>query len=74
MTSLALALALAAQQPLGQWAPSPSVSGPPWLGGRILTTETVHVGVRPAAFVDGTPPHLELGAGVTLQVSWLGVL
>jgi len=77
VTALALALAMASAQPLGTWAPSPSVSGPSWLGGRVLTTSAIHVGVRPAFFADdeGAAPHrLELGAGVTLQVSWAGAL
>lgn len=72
MTALALALAMAAQQPLGQWAPSPG-TGTSW-NGRMIDTPALHVGARPAVFVDtdGSPRRLELGAGVTLQVSWLG--
>lgn len=69
MTALALALALAASQPLGSWAPSPATTG--W-NGRIVDAPSLHVGLRPAAFVDdgGQPPHrLEVGAGVTLQVT-----
>lgn len=71
--ALALALALASQQPLGPWAPSPSSGwSPSWLGGRVLTTPGLHIGIRPAAFVDdeGSPRRLELGAGVTLQITF----
>ncbi len=67
MSGLALALALAAQQPLGSWAPSPTVNLPGWYGGRLLTTATLHVGVRPAAYVTSEGP--EVAAGVTVQVS-----
>lgn len=75
MTGLALALALASAQPLGAWAPPPGGSSG-W-SGRIVDTPSLHVGARPAAFVDdgGSAPHrLELGAGVTLQVSWAGAI
>ena len=73
MTALALALALAAQSPLGSWAPSPTSTLPPWAGGRVYTSRTVHVGIRPAAYVDNEARGgLEGGAGATVQVSWLG--
>jgi hypothetical protein len=44
--------------------PQPS---PPWYGsaGRIYTTSTVHVGVRPALFM--APAELDLGC--TLQIT-----
>lgn len=39
--------------------------------GRIVNTDYVHVGVRPAAFVDpeGDNGKLEWGYGVTMQVT-----
>ena len=47
----------------------------PWAGGRVITTAHVHVGVRPAAFVDNEGAHSarEYGAGGTVQitVNWL---
>jgi hypothetical protein len=58
---LVLALALAAVSP-----PSP----PNWYGGRIYTSASVHVGMRPAVLVSAE----ELAAGVTVQVSWAGAL
>jgi hypothetical protein len=72
VTALAFALALASQQPLGPFAPSPSSGwAPTWWGGRILTTDTIHLGVRPAAFVDNGSQdgRLEVGVGVTVQVT-----
>lgn len=65
MTGLALALALASQQPLGAWAP-PRAGGGGW-SGRIVDTSTLHVGVRPAAYV--TSEQNERAAGVTVQVT-----
>lgn len=48
----------------------PPPEPPTWAGGRVLTTPTLHVGVRPQAFVDneddGRP---EWGLGITVQVS-----
>ena len=67
MSALALVWALSAQ-PIG-----PVVL--PWAGGRVITTAHVHVGVRPAAFVDNEGAHSarEYGAGGTVQitVNWL---
>lgn len=54
MTWLALAIALGAAPP----PPAPA----PW---RVVATEDVHVGVRPAALVSTD----ELGIGVTVQVT-----
>lgn len=61
-------LALAAL--LGQADPGPPVALP-WAGGRVLTTRAVHLGIRPAAFVDdeGDRQALEWGAGVTVQMT-----
>jgi hypothetical protein len=60
VTALALALALAVPQgPQG---------APP---GRIWTSPTLHVGVRPALYLDNEKNggRLELGVGCTVQVS-----
>lgn len=61
MTSLALALALAASQP-----PHPGL--PSW---RLVDLPQVHVSARPAAFIDGggLGGRVELGAGATLRVT-----
>jgi hypothetical protein len=56
MLALSLALALQGNTP----APPP-----PWYGGRLLTTQDVHLGLRPAAYVDA----YEIAIGVTLQLS-----
>ena len=63
MTALAFALALAAQQP--------QPVSPAWYTGwRLVSTDAVHVGLRPAAFVDNEADGgLEVGVGATLQVS-----
>jgi len=61
MTSLALALSLAAQSPL------PASAAQPW---RVYTSSTLHVGVRPAAYIGVAAGGLrEVGVGVTVQVS-----
>jgi hypothetical protein len=60
MTSIALALALAAQQP------APPASRPL----RIIDTDTVHLMARPAGYVAGGTDGLhEIGVGVTVQIS-----
>jgi hypothetical protein len=65
MTALTLALALATA------TPAPPVPVPSWYGGRVLITPTLHIGARPAIFVDneGTRGRLEVGAGATIQIS-----
>lgn len=65
MTWIAVSLALASSP-----ATSPAA---PW---RLVTTPAVHVGLRPAAFVDNEDAgRLEGGAGVTVQVTaWLVTL
>lgn len=56
--SIALALALAAQEP--------ALSQGGWLTtGRIVDRPMLHIGVRPALFYDGT----ELDVAITIQVS-----
>jgi hypothetical protein len=42
---------------------------PAWItgSGRIYTTSTLHVGVRPAVYITNDGP--ELAAGVTIQVT-----
>jgi hypothetical protein len=52
-------------------ASAPAAPPPlPWAGGRIVTTDTLHVGLRPAAFVDNEDRGaLEWGAGATVQVT-----
>ena len=53
----------------GTYEPAPvSVQAPSWFGGRIFTSDTLHVGVRPAAVVEKAD-GLEVGVGVTLQVT-----
>jgi hypothetical protein len=66
MTWLLLSFALArgdAQQATSQsgW----------WATGRIVDGRDLHVGVRPAAFVDpeGAGGSIEYGVGITIQVS-----
>jgi hypothetical protein len=61
MTWLALAALL---QPVP--APAPS-----WYGGRLLTTPALHLGLRPAGYVDdeGDRGALEWGVGLTVQVT-----
>lgn len=65
MTALALSLALQAAQG--------TPAGPPWASApwRLVTTPWVHVGARPALYVDneGERGRAELGAGATLQVT-----
>lgn len=68
MTALAFALSLGL-------APGPQ--SPPWYHAwRLIERPELHVGARPAAFIDNEGEHgrRELGAGVTVQVSWLGAL
>lgn len=64
MTALALALAM--------WGaplqPPPQPSPIPWAGGRVLTTDTLHVGVRPAVDIDNSA-GIEWGVGLTVQVT-----
>jgi hypothetical protein len=64
MTALAFALALASSQ----GPPQPPTWASAW---RLVATPTVHVGLRPAAFVDneGRGGRVELGLGATLQVT-----
>lgn len=56
---LALVLALS-----GPPAP-PAVTPPAWYGGRLLSTPSLHVGLRPALFVGAG----EVDVGLTLQIS-----
>jgi hypothetical protein len=45
---------------------------PPWgLVGRVYTTPALHVGIRPALYLDneGERGGLEIGVGMTVQVS-----
>ena len=66
VTSIALALALAG----GSVQNGPS-QNPSWFGGRIYTGDDVHLGLRPAFFVDNEAQgRLEVGAGFTLQVTF----
>jgi len=63
VTSLALALALAASDP----QPPPP---PAWWGGRVLTTADVHLGVRPAAYLDAVDGHVgEAAIGCTVRLA-----
>jgi hypothetical protein len=59
---IALLLALQSLPP----APLP----PPSPAGRIYTSSTLHIGVRPAVYVD----PWETATGVTVQISWLRLL
>jgi hypothetical protein len=70
LTALAFALALSASQ-----APT---NGPGALSGvpawyhawRIYSSENLHVGARPAAFIDNEANGgLEIGAGFTVQIT-----
>ena len=64
MTAIALALALAAQQP---GPPTPS-----WFNAwRLVNRPDLHIGLRPAAFIDNetSDGSWEVGAGATLQVT-----
>jgi hypothetical protein len=47
-------------------SPMPAQS-PPWYGtaGRIITTPTLHVGIRPAFFLDPD----EISIGLTVQIT-----
>ena len=74
MTSIALALALAAQsapmQTTGQVSTGLTFSS--WLmsGGRLVTTDSLHIGARGALYVDNEADGaLELGIGATVQVT-----
>jgi|HubBroStandDraft_2_1064218.scaffolds.fasta_scaffold00590_19 hypothetical protein len=73
MTGLALLLALAAQAPLGAFTPGLRATGTGYLGtgGRVYTSRAIHVGVRPAAYLDneGSRARLERAAGVTVQIT-----
>lgn len=76
MSALAFALALASQQPLGGWAPQAGVAALPWgPAGRIVTTPTLHIGVRPAVYFDNEGPDgsIEKAMGVTVQITWPGL-
>lgn len=69
MSWLWISLALTTQHADGQPASSLLQS---WSQtGRIVNTDYVHVGVRPAAFADpeGDGGKLEWGCGVTMQVT-----
>ena len=65
MTSVALALAIAASTaPAGASLPVQAWSG------RIIDSEAIHVGLRPAAFLDNEDHgRLEVGLGATIQVT-----
>lgn len=47
--------------------PQMPATPPPWYGtaGRIITTPTLHVGVRPAFFAN----HDEIAIGATVQIT-----
>lgn len=63
LTALALALALGA---------APTSQPPTWYHAwRLVETDHVHVGFRPAAFADNETSNgsLEVGAGATLQIT-----
>lgn len=64
MTALGLAIALG----LAPQGPQPPSWYKPW---RIIETDAVHVGVRPAAYADTSTQDgsWEVGAGVTVQVT-----
>jgi hypothetical protein len=65
MSALALALALAAAQPLSDsWGTTSSQVAKPW---RVYTSPSLHVGVRPAAYVTTEGP--EWAVGCTVQVT-----
>lgn len=69
MNALAIALALAFSQPS-----QASDLSQPWIAGRVYTSPTLHVGVRPAVAVEIVPPpplatQVWWGAGGTVQVS-----
>jgi len=75
VSALALALALASQQPLGGWAPQAGAANLPWgLVGRVYTSSGLHVGVRGAAYIDneGAGGSIERAVGVTVQITWAG--
>jgi hypothetical protein len=63
VTSIALALALASQQP--------QPAAPAWYRAwRVVERPGLHVGVRPAIFVDNEADGaVEWGAGATVQVT-----
>ena len=63
MTALAFALSLAAQQP--------QPAGPAWYTAwRLVNLPSMHVGLRPAVFVDNEAGGgIEWGGGATLQVT-----
>jgi hypothetical protein len=63
MMTLALALAL-------QGSPMPPLMPTPTMSGRIYTSKSLHVGLRPVWFsTDG-----DLVYGMTLQITWLHLL
>jgi hypothetical protein len=49
---------------------NPPIGGPPppWFGGRILTSSALHLGVRPAVYVD--PQEVAVGMTVQLTTFW----
>ncbi len=50
-----------------------SVAPPSWYGGRVLTTESVHLGIRPAGIIDnegGTDWGIAVTLQVTVRVPW----
>ena len=65
MTALGLAIAL------GLGAPPSSPPLPSWWGGRVITTTGLHLGVRPALYVDDEARGgaLEIGVGITVQLT-----
>jgi hypothetical protein len=51
---------------------APTTQPPGWYRAwRLVETDRVHIGLRPAAFVDNETPSgsLEVGAGATLQIT-----
>jgi hypothetical protein len=78
VSALALALALASQQPLGSWQGAPgAAAGPPswYRPWRLVETTTLHIAARPGVYLDNEARGgLELAGGGTIQISWLGVL
>lgn len=60
MTGAALALLLALRDPL------PPAPPPPWYGGRVLSSSTLHIGVRPALDIDKSG---DVAVGVTVQIT-----
>lgn len=47
----------------------PAMKPPTWYGGRVFTSETLHVGVRPAVDIGRDGTGWSYGAGATVQVT-----